>query len=71
MGSTSPRNRAGQRDADPGATEIGLLRIQEVGRLHLADISILPLLYRWMGIEVGDPFGAASVVALGTDGEMI
>lgn len=49
----------------------GLLRTREVGRLHLADISVPPLLYQRMGMKVCDPFGAAPVVALDVDGEVI
>jgi NAD(P)H-hydrate epimerase len=40
----------------------GLLGAREVGRLHLADISVPPLLYQEMGIEVGDLFARSSVV---------
>lgn len=40
----------------------GLLGAREVGRLYLADILVPPLLYREMGIEVGDLFGRSSVV---------
>ena len=48
----------------------GLLRAREVGRLHLADISVPPQLYRRMGIEIDDPFGAGPVVALDPDGQV-
>ena len=48
----------------------GLLCTREVGRLYLADISVPPLVYRRMGIKVGDPFGAAPVVALDSDGQV-
>jgi NAD(P)H-hydrate epimerase len=49
----------------------GLLRTREVGRLHLADISVPPLLYQRMGMTVSDPFGAAPVVPLDLHGEVI
>jgi NAD(P)H-hydrate epimerase len=48
----------------------GLLNAREVGRLYLADISVPPLLYQRMGIEVGDVFATASIVPLGYGGEL-
>lgn len=42
----------------------GLRGAPEVGHLYLADISVPALLYRRMGIEVGDLFGAASIITL-------
>ena len=42
----------------------GLLGARDAGRLYLADISVPPLLYRRMGIEVGDLFGTSPIIAL-------
>jgi NAD(P)H-hydrate epimerase len=45
----------------------GLPGAREAGHLYLADISVPPLLYRRMAIEVGDLFGDASIVPLESD----
>lgn len=42
----------------------GLLNAPETGHLYLADISVPPLVYRRMGIEVGNLFGEASIISV-------
>ena len=42
----------------------GLLDAPEAGRLYLADISVPPLVYRRMGIDVGDLFADNQIIAL-------
>jgi NAD(P)H-hydrate epimerase len=44
----------------------GLLRAPQVGQLHLADISVPPVLYRRLGIEVGDLFAQSPIVHVST-----
>jgi hypothetical protein len=66
-----PWARADDATLTPALPKTGLLRAREGGRLFVADISVPPLLCRRMGIEVRDPFGAAPVVPLGVDGEVL
>lgn len=42
----------------------GLLNAPEAGHLSLADISVPPLVYQRMGIEVGNLFGEASIITV-------
>jgi NAD(P)H-hydrate epimerase len=42
----------------------GLPGAREAGHLYLADISVPPLLYRRMGMEVGDLFGTSPIIAV-------
>ncbi|NIJ11913.1 NAD(P)H-hydrate epimerase [Saccharomonospora amisosensis] len=48
--------------------KVGLLGSPEVGRLYLADISVPPLVYERMGIEIGNPFGEHPIVSLDCGG---
>jgi NAD(P)H-hydrate epimerase len=45
----------------------GLLGAAEVGQLYLADISVPPLLYQRMGIDVGNVFGQDPILPLGRE----
>ncbi|SDN33996.1 hypothetical protein SAMN04488074_1493 [Lentzea albidocapillata subsp. violacea] len=55
---------AGHHDVDVGAAQDRAPGAREASQLYIADISVPPLLYRRMGIEVGDLFGNNSIVML-------
>lgn len=44
--------------------KVGLLGSAQVGRLYLADISVPPLVYGLLGLEVGHPFATQPVIEL-------
>jgi NAD(P)H-hydrate epimerase len=49
--------------------KVGLLGSAQVGRLYLADISVPPLVYSLLGLEVGHPFATQPVIELDDTGQ--
>jgi hypothetical protein len=49
--------------------KVGLLGTAQVGRLYLAAISVPPLVYGLLGLEVGHPFATQPVIELDDAGQ--